>query len=193
MQLHAADRIPGVKVIGLTAESQSEADLAKSEWNITDFEMIGDPTNKLAKYIQEVYNAGLEFTDKSTKHPKLSDMKRYPTGAVQPGATLHVKKGGEGILIYRWANESTLANIGGAMGRPIWTSVLEAVFPKIDLVLNRSEGISLDEIEVLEGEIGEKHGWLKDFGKALKFYMCCGASYSYSGNSMKSSVLGFGK
>ena len=179
MQLHSAPRLAGVKVIGLTAEPQTEADRAKDEWNVSDFEMIGDPTNKLARYIQSTYNPGLEFTDKSTKHPKLSDMKRYPSGAVQPGATLFAKKGNEGILVYRWANKSTLANIGGAMGRPIWTSVLKAVSPKIDEVLNRDTPIVGDEVEVLEGEIGEKDGWFRDMGKAMKFYMCCGASYSY--------------
>ena len=65
------------------------------------------------------------------------------------------------------------------MGRPVWTTVLSAVERKMDEVEKaREKGVSLGEIEVLEGEIGTKNGFMRDIAYYI-WYHIGGGFWSY--------------
>jgi hypothetical protein len=132
-------------VVALSSEPQTEADQAKEDWKVEgdDFKFIGDPTNLLALYLRSnrEYLPGLEIVGPGSplknkyggfaankNHSKLSSLKWYPHGCLQPGCLIvSPAMAGDPTILYRWTLESGVSNGGGAGGRPLWTKILSAV------------------------------------------------------------------
>lgn len=113
---------------GVTAESQENADRAVKEWGL-DYQLFSDPTHTLRNYLAEQgmitirISGGENSTDSGfyKVHPKI---KLYKHGVAQPGL-LCVKP--DRSVVFSWAIEPSLMNLGGASDRPvprdIWTAV----------------------------------------------------------------------
>lgn len=123
-------------IFAVTAQSQAEADQAVQQWGL-NFKAWSDPQHKLRNYLSEeglidiVISGGENATDSGfyKVHPKI---KLYKWGVAQPGV-LCVNS--EKKVLYSWAINPSIMNIGGASDRPvpadIWT-VVQAKMNNID-------------------------------------------------------------
>lgn len=156
-----------MKVVALTSESQEEADRARRDWDLDDFQFMGDPENRLALYLRheggflpalEIVGPGSPLEnpyggfDGNKKHPRLGLRKLYPHGCLQPGILIVSpgREGGGPIALFRWTIASALSNIGGAAGRPRWRRILVAVWGQIEK-LERGEAVATIEGDVKWG------------------------------------------
>lgn len=153
----------GMKVAMLTSEPQEEADRAKEDWGAggdDDIKFIGEPSIRLALYLRsrgeflpdlEIVGPGSPdtgnlyggFSAFNRNHHKLSSLEWYPHGCLQPGCLI-VSPAVEGkedpIVLFRWVLASSISNIGGAGGRPLWKQIMVALNGQLDK-LERGEEV----------------------------------------------------
>lgn len=155
-----------MRVVALSSEPQKQADRAKRDWDLdgADFQFVGDPENRLALHLRsEGFLPALEIVGPGSplenpyggyagnkNHPRMSSGKLYPRGCLQPGILIVSpgKEGGDPIALYRWTIASAASNGGGAMGRPLWRHILDAVQRQINK-LERGEAVA-----TIEGDVG---------------------------------------
>lgn len=168
-ELHAAQRdgrgVEGLRVVALTAEPQDEADRAKLDWGISgdDFEFVGAPDNEMALYLRAEHLPGLEIVgpgsplpnpyggfEGNKSHPRLSSQELYPRGCLQPSILIlsPTDNGSGAVALYRWTVGSSLSNMGGASGRPLWKHMLGTAKSQI-LKVEKGE-----DVVVIEGDVG---------------------------------------
>jgi len=111
------------RVIFITSQPQELADHAKLLWQCESLEFLGDPSNALSAHFNAAYDSGIAVTDKGG----------YAQGMQQP-AVLVFKRGPDDTphitaptLIFMWATEPGLMNLGGASDRPDPGAIWEAI------------------------------------------------------------------
>lgn len=127
-----------------------------------DFKFVGDQSNFLAVFLQshKDYLPGLEIVGPGSplknpyggfgankKHPRLSSLKLYPKGCLQPGCLIVApaeKDGEDPIVLYRWAIASSVSNGGGAGGRPLWRPILGVIKEQLEKVENGEGVVAID-------------------------------------------------
>lgn len=157
-----------MKVVMLTSEPQHEADRAREDWGAADdadIQFIGEQTIRLALYLRsrDEYLPDLEivgpgspdadnpyggFASFNRRHPKLSSLEWYPHGCLQPGCLIVLpsvegKDPEDPVVLFRWVLASSISNIGGAGGRPLWKQILNAVDEQLG---NLEKGHGVDPI-----------------------------------------------
>ncbi|KPI35343.1 uncharacterized protein AB675_9975 [Cyphellophora attinorum] len=104
--------------VTITSEHPSHLEAMRSQTGFTG-EMIADPENTIAA----------EFKKRHRFTPAISDKKGYPHGMAQPAVFVIQKNG---TVVYQWAIEPALMNLGGAKDRPSLSEIWEDVQLKLN-------------------------------------------------------------
>lgn len=112
----------GGHIVAISSEKEEAAAAAKEEWKLSSFDVRSNPENTLPAHLneQKYFKPKLVVTtSKLDPHTLL-----YSHGFVQPGVLFLSK---EGEVLFQWAIQPGIMNLGGATDRPspdqIWAKV----------------------------------------------------------------------
>lgn len=123
-------------MIAISSEPYEKARRGMEKWKLNFAHQIGDPTQKLAKYLRE--KKLLEFVitghdgDKGydtayyKKHPMMG---KYKHGVAQPALLVVADKISDNL--FSWHIDPKTQNLGGATDRPVITEVWDFVKKKL--------------------------------------------------------------
>jgi hypothetical protein len=114
------------KLFAVCSQSQSEANLAQSQWNLHGYTaVVGDSDNEFVNFIKQEYLPGLCITDCTNRCRGPMSAQHYPRGAVQPAFIFFIGR----QPVVKWACQPSKSNLQGSVGRPrpdlVWKKVLE--------------------------------------------------------------------
>ena len=115
-------------MIAISSEPYENARAGMKKWKLDFAHQIGDPTNKLVKYLRENKLLDIVVTghegDKGydtayfKHHPKMG---KYKHGCAQPAVLVVADKPSD--KLYSWHIDPKTQNLGGATDRPIISEV----------------------------------------------------------------------
>lgn len=123
-KLHEDIVAQGGQVIAISSEPYEKAREGMKKWKLRFAHQIGDPTQKLAKYLREKKLLDLVITGHEGDegydttyfkvHPKMG---KYKHGCAQPALLLVADKPTD--KLYSWHIDPKTQNLGGASDRPV--------------------------------------------------------------------------
>lgn len=130
-----------VALYGVSAEPQRKVDKATRDWHL-DYQVFSDQSHVLRNYLSEQGMVSIQITG-GGEHPSTFSkvhpfIKLYPNGVAQPGLVC-IKP--DRSVLFSWAIEPSLSNLGGGTNRPVPREIWGSVQAKLADPTASSDGV----------------------------------------------------